>query len=213
MSTTVRDHIQRSFMVAWSGWNDTSLILLAGIQTCPWCIHLIPCLKVTYNWVADTMTNQGKIWQNESEIAYVQLSGEQNRKERLIVAEDGLVWASVGREALGHVKAPFPYKEASSLHRTKDIFFHWFQQGYSLLHMWQLSLHDLTIFQVVFSYFLRNINLTILQQRHSKVSEWNSSCTTGQTQCCWEHHTHCQTHSLLRANSSKWPFLIQTVVS
>ena len=40
-----------------------------------------PCLKVTSNWGADKVMNQRKIWQNESEIGYTQLSGEQVGKK------------------------------------------------------------------------------------------------------------------------------------
>jgi hypothetical protein len=40
--------------------------------------------KVISNWRADKVTNQRKVWQDESEIGYVPLSGEQqHKKEKL----------------------------------------------------------------------------------------------------------------------------------
>lgn len=48
-----------------------------------------PCLKVMSNWGGYKVMNQGKIWQNEPEIGYTQLSQEQHRKEKLFLSNAG----------------------------------------------------------------------------------------------------------------------------
>ena len=60
------------------------------------CRRKQPCLKVTSDWEADKVMIQRKIWQNESEIGYGQLSQELPRKEKLFKSSTGRESESVG---------------------------------------------------------------------------------------------------------------------
>jgi hypothetical protein len=65
-----------------SDWNtDTLLAHIFRVKLV--CGRKQPCFKVMAKWGTDKVMNQRKIWLNELEIGYLQLSPEQHRKEKL----------------------------------------------------------------------------------------------------------------------------------
>jgi len=72
-------------------WNtDMPLVHIFKVKVA--CRRKQPCLRVMSHWKTDKVRNQGKLWQNESEIGFTQFSWEQHRQEKPCKLCSGREW-------------------------------------------------------------------------------------------------------------------------